>query len=154
MSALYLLDTCVISNVMKPGAQKLYPGLVARFERVVKEQGCYLSVVTVFEIRRGLECAARAGVAVAHRAAVEHLLAASRVFDLGGQDDPAWRFACDVWAAGRSRQPPVSLPTLEDLLIAATAHANDFTLLTTDAQLHSRLTLLGFGATLELVPIA
>ncbi len=154
MSSLYLLDTCVISNVMKPSAPELYPALVARYERIQGAQGCYLSVVTSFEIRRGLERAARAGLAVRHRAGIEHFLAAARFFDLGGANDPAWRFASDVWATGRSRRPTVSLPTLEDLLIVATAYANDFVLLTTDEKLCERLTELGFGGVAELVPVA
>lgn len=154
MSPLYLLDTCFVSNALKPGAQEKYPALVERFRRVINAQGCYLSIVTCFEIRRGLEESLRKGKSFKSRAGITLLLEQATIFDLGDADSPAWRFAADVWATAKARKPPLQPPTTEDLLIVATAHAHGFTLLTMDKALVECLTTLGFGAAVELVSLA
>ena len=123
---MYLIDTNVISEVRK--RSKANPGVVGFFDRVARtEDRVYVSVVTVGELRRGIEIIRRRGDA-GQATLLEEWLA--MVLDqyadhvLGFDAD-----AAQVWGHLRAANPEHAL----DKQIAAIALVHDLTIVTRDA---------------------
>ena len=120
---MYLIDTNVISEARKRG--KADPGVRAFFDRVVAQgQAVYLSVVTVGELRRGVDL-------IRHRGDLGQsaLLASWLQGVLDGYDSHILPFdapAAQVWGRLRVPDPTHAL----DKQIAATALVNDLTVVT------------------------
>lgn len=119
----YLLDSNVVSEVRKGG--RANKGVRAFFRRAVKEeQDLYLSVVTVGELRRGIEMVRHRGdlpQASLLEAWLETVLDEFGKHILPIDDDVA-----QLW--GRLRVPHAEHPI--DKLIAATALIHDLTVVT------------------------
>ncbi len=115
----YLLDTCVISELRKPQCQ---PAVLAWFSGVLASE-LYLSVLTLGEIRRGIESHrfkdARAAGALERWLEALELHYADRIL-------PVSSAVADRWGRLCPQQP---LPAI-DGLIAATALEHGLTLVT------------------------
>jgi toxin FitB len=119
----YLIDTNVISELRKK--EKAHPGVVAFFLKAASQnESLYLSVVTIGELRRGVELIRRRGD-TAQAALLEAWLQAK----LEGFVDRILSFdtdAAQVWGRLRVPDPAHEL----DKQIAATALVNDLTVVT------------------------
>jgi toxin FitB len=120
---MYLIDTNVISELRKK--EKAHPGVVAFFLKAASQnESLYLSVVTIGELRRGVELIRRRGD-TAQAALLEAWLQAK----LEGFVDRILSFdtdAAQVWGRLRVPDPAHEL----DKQIAATALVNDLTVVT------------------------
>jgi predicted nucleic acid-binding protein len=120
---MYLVDTCVVSEARKRNGA--HPGVRAFLQRVIEERvPVYLSVITVGELRRGVEAIrGRDGAQQAGRLErwLENLLATYPEQVLGIDTDTA-----QLWGAIRM---PAGVSPL-DRQIAATARIHDLTLVT------------------------
>lgn len=119
----YLLDTCVLSELRKP---KAHPGVMAWMAGIQPEEA-FLSVLTLGEIRRGLELR-RAKDQAAARALERWLLGleahyADRIL-------PLTATIADRWGRLSPHQP---LP-VTDGLIAATALEHKLTVVTRNTE--------------------
>jgi toxin FitB len=119
----YLIDTNVVSETRKKN--KANPGVIVFFDRVAAaDEAVFLSVVSVGELRRGVEIIRHRGD-VNQAALLEAWLTA--VLDQYGQNILAFEAdAAQVW--GRLRVPDPSHEL--DKQIAAIALVNDLTLVT------------------------
>jgi predicted nucleic acid-binding protein len=115
----YLIDTCVLSELRKP---KIHPG-VATWMAGIQPDEAFLSVITVGEIRRGIELR-RAKDPVAARALERWLLGLESHY--GDRILPVTPAIADRWGRLSPTQP---LP-VTDGLIAATALEHKFTVVT------------------------
>lgn len=131
MTTTLLLDTNTLSYWLKypaAAAKKPTPKLALMkrvYERVEEIETFCFSVLTKWEIERGYVDIG------AHRQLAEFatIVASSLVVPL---DDEVWRIAPEVWvAAKKSGKKPSDL----DVLIAATARARGFTLVTSDTNM-------------------
>ena len=115
----YLLDTCVISELRKPGCN---PGVSAWIARIQPHEA-FLSVLTLGEIRRGIELHRRKSPASA--ASLERWLNGLETH-YGDRVLPITAAVADTWGRLAPNQPlPVS-----DGLIAATALEHKLTVVT------------------------
>lgn len=118
---MYLIDTNVVSEARK----KANPGVIDFFDRVaVADEAVYLSVVSVGELRRGIEL-------IRHRGDTDQamLLEAWLTVVLQQYGENILAFDADaaqVWGRLRVPNPEHEL----DKQIAATALVNDLTLVT------------------------
>ena len=124
---MYLIDTNVISE-MRKGA-KADPGVRAFFRHLDKEKlDVFLSVITIGELRRGVELIRHRGD-TAQASRLERWLA--RV--IGGYDEYLLPFdedAAQIWGKLRVPRPENAL----DKQIAATALLHDLTVVTRNGQ--------------------
>ena len=124
---MYLVDTCVVSEARKQAGA--HPGVRAFLQRVIKERiPVFMSVITVGELRRGVErIRRRGGTRQAGRLEhwLENLLADYPEQILGVDADTA-----QLW--GALQMPPASHPFNRQ--IAATARIHDLTLVTGKAE--------------------
>lgn len=115
----YLLDTCVLSELRKPGCN---PGVSAWIARIQPSEA-FLSVLTLGEIRRGIELQRRKSPAAA--AALERWLHGLEMH-YGDRILPISGAVAGTWGRLAPHQPlPVS-----DGLIAATALEHKLTVVT------------------------
>lgn len=115
----YLLDTCVISELRKPGCN---PGVSAWISRIQPHEA-FLSVLTLGEIRRGIELQRRRSPAAA--AGLDRWLNGLETH-YGDRVLPICAVVTDTWGRLTPHQPlPVS-----DGLIAATALVHKLTVVT------------------------
>lgn len=120
---MYLIDTNVISEARK--GLRANPGVQAFFRRVAEEgTATYLSVVTVGELRRGVELIRHRGDA--EQARILSLWLDTILSDYGDQILPFDIDAAQVWGRLRVPHPHHEI----DKLIAATALMNDLTVVT------------------------
>jgi predicted nucleic acid-binding protein len=129
----YLLDTCVLSELRKPRAN---PGVVAWMEGVQPDE-VFLSVLTLGEIRRGIEL--RRGKDPAAARALERWLNGLEAHH-SDRILPITTAIADRWGRLSLKQP---LP-VTDGLITATALEHKLTVVTrnTDAFLRSGVNIL------------
>lgn len=120
---MYLLDTNIISELRKK--QRANAGVVGFFKQLTEQQArAYLSVITVGELRRGIELIRHRG----DRAQAQSLAAWLQII-LDEYDDNLLDFgkeAAQVWGRLRVPHPENAL----DKQIAATALIYDLTLVT------------------------
>ena len=123
---MYLIDTNVVSETRKE--KKANPGVIGFFDRIAASgEPVYLSVVSIGELRRGVEIIRYRGDAD-QAALLETWL--TNVLDQYGQNILAFGAdAAQVW--GRLRVPDPSHEL--DKQIAAIALVNDLTLVTRNA---------------------
>ena len=115
----YLLDTCVLSELRKPSCN---PGVSTWIARLQPHEA-FLSVLTLGEIRRGIELQRRKSPAAA--AVLERWLNGLEAH-YGDRILPISAAVADTWGRLAPHQPlPVS-----DGLIAATALAHKLTVVT------------------------
>ena len=120
---MYLIDTDVLSELRK--RERANPGVVAFFERAVREQArCYVSVVTIGELRRGVDLARHRGD-VPKAESLETWLRMI-VDEYGDHLLDVDRAAAELW--GRLRVP--ARENSIDKLIAATALIGGLTVVT------------------------
>ncbi len=120
---MYLIDTNVISEARKRA--KANPGVIDFFGRVaVADEAVYLSVVSVGELRRGIEL-------IRHRGDTDQAMLLEPwltvvVLEFGGHILAFDADAAQVWGRLRVPNPEHEI----DKQIAATALVNDLTLVT------------------------
>lgn len=122
---MFLLDTNIISEIRK--GKRSDPGVRAFFREAERDASAlYLSVVTVSELRRGVDMIRHRGD---HRQAstLETWLTAM-LADYASNILPVDSEVAQLWGKLRSRHPENAL----DKLIAATALINDLTVVTRD----------------------
>ncbi len=116
---MYLLDTSIISELRRQRADTS----VVRWFAAVPGDSLYLSVLTLGEIRRGVELARRKD---AVRAAALDRWIADTVRRFGSRILPIDSAVAELWG---ELNVPDALPAVDGLL-AATAIAHDYTLVT------------------------
>ena len=150
----YLFDTNIASYSVKPDAQQSMAGLLGEVERRLREQGALaISVVTQYELRRGVRKLLLHGKGKTKAAKVEHLI---RTADVLGLDLPlyaGWGIAAEIWAHAGVAKPAVTIPEA-DLLVAATAAFHQRTLVTSDRTLAANLEATGFPLRVDVVEVA
>lgn len=124
------------------------PGLVQRVDDVIAVDGARVSIVTVYEIERGLKKLELRGQGQAKRRLFKMFLSTTTVYGLDAYSGRAWDIAADLHARAAVRIPTITFEEA-DLLIFATALANQMRLLTSDQRLVERLTELGLGEHVE-----
>lgn len=124
---MYLVDTTVVSEIRKK--DRANPGVRAFFHRVAKEDiDLYLSVVTVGELRRGVEIVRHRGDA-AQADSLEAWL--TTVLNEFGQNIlPVDDHAGQLWGRLRVPHPEHAL----DKLIAATGMIHNLTVVTRNVE--------------------
>lgn len=143
MSTQFLLDTCAVQHYLHPRAGVQWPDVQARIEEAVAASGgLYISAITAFEIRRGLEVLARRGDGRRKIRLAELFLRNAVILDLGDCGGAPWRIAVGLFADGKVHEPAIHIADA-DLLIAATAIAHERILVTADRGLHEYLQALG-----------
>ena len=146
----HLIDTSALQHYLHPQAQSKWPKLVERVDAVMSADGTLnLSAMTAYELRRGLRVLALQNRGQAKTRRAELLLRQSVILGLGG----AWSVATDIYAAAAVHKPAIVLSD-GDTLIAATAFAAKYTLVTSDAKLGKNLSALGYGGQVETLRLA
>jgi predicted nucleic acid-binding protein len=153
MSVARLLDTCTVSQYLASEAASKTPGLVQRVDAVIDADGARISVVTLYELDRGLMKLELRGGGQQKRRLFTMFLSTTIVYGMDSQAGRAWQIAADLYARAAVRSPGITLEEA-DLLIFATAQANGMRLLTSDQRLVERLTELGFGDDVEHVAVS
>jgi predicted nucleic acid-binding protein len=148
MSVVHLLDTCTISQYLSPDAAKRMPGLVQRVDDVIAADGARVSIVTLYEINRGLRKLELRGEGTRKRRLFTMFFSTTTVYGLDAGAGRAWEIAADLHARAAVRSPTITLEEA-DLLVFSTALANELCLLTTDQRLAARVTELGLGEHVE-----
>jgi predicted nucleic acid-binding protein len=145
MSTSFLLDTCVVQRYLDPRTQQQWPHVQECVDCAVAESGgLYISAITAFEIRRGLEVLARKGEGRRKLRMAELFLRNAMILELGGRGGAPWRVAIGLFAGGQVLKPAINIADA-DLLIAATAIAHERILVTADRRLHENLKGLGYA---------
>lgn len=127
----WLIDTNVISELRRPRPA----AKVVRFIASRKLAGLHLSVVTLAEIRFGIELQSEAAIRASLKDWLEHRIRpqfAGRTLAITEDVMLRWRF---LVAEGRKAGHTYSQP---DLIIAATAHEYDLTVVTRDTSEYRR----------------
>jgi predicted nucleic acid-binding protein len=117
-------------------------------DEVIATDGARISVVTIYEIDRGLKKLELRGEGKKKRRLFTMFFSAAIIYGLDTQSGRAWDIAADLYARAAVRSPTITFEEA-DLLIFATALANQMRLLTSDQRLVERLTDLGFGEHVE-----
>lgn len=152
MSFPRMLDTCVLSAYIGSRAREKTPRLVNRVDEVMATDGARLSIVTVYEIERGLRRLELEGQGSKKRRVFTMLLGGTTVY---GLDEPAargWEIAADLHARAAVRSPALVIAEA-DLLIIATAVAHGLTLVTSDVAMADHARTLRLGAQVELIAV-
>jgi predicted nucleic acid-binding protein len=144
MTAAHLLDTCTISQYLSPDAAKRMPRLVQRVDDVIAADGARVSIVTLYEIDRGLKKLELRGEGKRKRRLFTMFFSTAIVHGMDARSGRAWDIAADLYARAAVRAPTITIEEA-DLLVFSTALANELRLLTTDQRLVARLTELGLG---------
>jgi predicted nucleic acid-binding protein len=153
MTVAHLLDTCTISQYLSPDAAKKMPGLVQRVDEVIAADGARVSIVTLYEINRGLKKLELRGEGKRKRRLFTMFFSTTTVYGLDAQSGRAWEVASDLYARAAVRSPTITIEDA-DLLVFSTALANELRLLTSDQRLVVRLTDLGLGDHVEALPVS
>lgn len=148
MSVVHLLDSCTVSQYLAPDAATRTPGLARRVDEVIATDGARISIVTRYEIERGLKKLELRGAGARKRRLFAMFFSTTTIYGLDAQAGRAWDLAADLYARAAVRTPTITFDEA-DLLIFATALANQLRLLTSDLRLAERLTELGFGEHVE-----
>lgn len=147
----FLFDTNVAQTLIDPRAAKRTPALLAEVEARVRQQGgLVISVVTAYELRRGVRVLRLRGQGRRKEVRVERLIRAADVLGLDVPAFGAWTVAAELFAQGSVRSPSIVIADA-DLLIAATAKHYGRTLVTSDARLAENLAAIGQGPALDLL---
>lgn len=143
----------MVSQYLAPDAPTKYPGLVKRVRDLVTSQGVCLSVVTVYELRRGVRLLVARGEGRRKERRLNMFLQEATALSLDHDGGQGWNVAADLWVRGQLHKPAVNVSE-GDLLILATAITHGRALLTTDAALGDRAQELGVGGAVEVLPLA
>jgi predicted nucleic acid-binding protein len=148
MSVAHLLDTCTVSHYLASDAAKKTPGLLQRVDDVISADGARISIVTFYEIDRGLKKLELRGGGQKKRRLYTMFFSTTTIYGLDAQSGRAWNIAADLYARAAVRNPTITFEEA-DLLVFATALTNEMKLLTSDRGLVARLTELGLGEHVE-----
>jgi predicted nucleic acid-binding protein len=133
-----IVDTCVISRYWEDEAP---PPLVERFEQCLEVEEAAISAVTEYELRRGLMLSAFSNRDAHKRRLFDQFLREVPIVPLEGNGLRVWQIAASIWAR---RAAVGRIPGEADILVAATAIAHKYRLLTCDEKLHDGLSALGY----------
>lgn len=153
MSVAHLLDSCVVSHYLARGAAKKTPALVERVERVIAAEGARVSIVTVYEIDRGLKKLALRGEGRTKRRLFTMFFGTATIYGMDAPNGRPWDIAGDLHARAATHSPAIVFEE-GDLLIFSTALANQLKLLTSDERLATRIAQLGLAAQVDCIPVA
>lgn len=132
-----ILDTNLISAYLRPKVAE--DARRAFVHQCLIDGTAGISVVTKYELERGLQKLLYAGSDQERRGAMKRFVELKKflvslpVYGLDGRMGEGWEIAARLWAAGRARKPSVSLEEA-DLLIAATAALHGQTLATAETK--------------------
>jgi predicted nucleic acid-binding protein len=116
------------------------------------EDGARVSVVTVYELERGirkLEYLDRGG---AKRRVLDMFLEGTTIYSLDAPTMRGWFIAADLYGQAAARSPAIVFGEA-DLLILATALAHGMVLLTSDDALADLCVAMGLGAHVERIAV-
>lgn len=148
-----MLDTSTLSAYIGSRAREKTPLLVKRVEEIIATDGARISIVTMYEIDRGLRKLDLQGQGRVKRRVLTMILAGTTVY---GLDEPAargWDIAADLHARAAVRSPALTISEA-DLLIIATAVAHGLMIVTSDVAMAEHARTLGLGAQVELIAVA
>ncbi|MCA9593768.1 MAG: PIN domain-containing protein [Myxococcales bacterium] len=149
----FLFDTNVAQALIDPRVAKRSPQMVAEVEARVRQQGgLVISVVTAYELRRGVRVLRLRDRGRRKEVRIERLI---RTADVLGLDVPAfgaWMVAAELFAQASVKRPSIVIDDA-DLLIAATAKHYGRTLVTSDARLAENLEAVGQGPAIDLLRV-
>jgi predicted nucleic acid-binding protein len=153
MSVPRLLDTSAISLYLAPRAVEKTPRLVNTLDNVIATDGVRLSIVTYYEIDRGLQKLELGGHGRKKRQLFNMFLSTATVFGLDNSSYRGWTVAAELHARAATASPAIVFEE-GDLLILATALAHEMQLLTCDHRLAHRASDLGLGDRVEQVEVS
>ncbi|MBI5512149.1 MAG: type II toxin-antitoxin system VapC family toxin [Deltaproteobacteria bacterium] len=138
----YVVDTCVLSDAVKHARDGTWrhPMLRARLLAILAEQDLCVSVVSLYELRRGLLAGQ---VGARRRAELTRLLEGATSIDMGWSYEPTWAKAAELFAAVPGGHGDA------DIFIAATAITLGRVLLASDRGLAAFLVSAGSGPAVE-----
>lgn len=145
----WLFDTCAVSSYLERDSKKRALDLLPLWS-AAQADGIYLASVTVYELRRGVRRLRLREEGHRLEVDLEKLLRSVYVLPLDDFGGKVWRTAAELWARGRNMNPNLKLGEV-DLLIAATAIANERTLVTMDRGLSEGLARLGHAAEVRFI---
>lgn len=145
-----LLDTSIVSHYLAPDAPRRTPSLVQRVNEIAASDGARISLVTFYELDRGLRKLELRNQGSARRCYFAMFM--SSVTTYGLDTNHGWELAADLHARAAVRAPAIVLEEA-DLLIFATALAHHMQLLTCDRPLAERLRELEHGERVEQIEV-
>lgn len=149
MTKLHAFDSCVVSNFLKPRAEREWPSFHGRVQTLIATEGGYaLPSIAIFEISRGLRELEIAGRDIKKVARTRRFLFSATELPTSGD---VLGLAVEVWA--RARINGQTIPD-HDLLVACTAMHHDRIIVTTDTGMGAWMNENGYQAWLELLPLA
>jgi predicted nucleic acid-binding protein len=153
MSVAHLLDSCIVSHYLARGAGKKTPALVQRVEGIIAADGARISVVTLYEIDRGLKKLALRGEGRRKQRLFSMFFSTTTIYGMDALSGRAWNVASDLHARAANESPAIVFEE-GDLLSFATALANQLKLVTSDERLAARIRQLELDAHVECLPVA
>ncbi len=118
-----MLDTSTLSAYIGSRAREKTPLLVKRVEEIIATDGARISIVTMYEIDRGLRKLELEGQGRGKRRLFTMILAGTTVY---GLDEPAargWEVAAELHARAAVRSPASASPQLRSSPSARHAHS-------------------------------
>lgn len=153
MSVPRLLDTSTLSHYFGSRARATTPELVKYVDDLIASDGARISIVTMYEIERGLRKLEVGGGGRTKRRLFAMFMSSTTVYGLDAPQGAGWLVAADIYARASTRSPAIVFGEA-DLLILATAQMNNLTLVTSDSPFAEHVRALGYGAQLVEVPLA
>jgi predicted nucleic acid-binding protein len=150
----FVFDTCFLSNAIHPKAPARWPHVLTRYCELVRGQGLILASASLFELRRGMQVSGPSGpYGPRRRAELERVLSTAEIIGIEGTygATAGWEAASLLWAD--AFRADCKFRDTEDLLIAATAEAAGFRVITTDADFAKTLRAINRASLVELVAI-
>lgn len=147
-----ILDTSVISRYLMPAASDRFPALVKRVDELLIAGGAAVSLITVYELDRGLREMQYRGTRDRDKAdLVDRFLRVLPILSLDANQGLGWKIAGELWARCRTHRPSIT-PDEGDLLIAACAGAHQHDIVTADKGFYEWMTAIELGMAIEFLP--
>lgn len=135
-----LLDTNLVSVWIGGRDARRYPATFREIDALLARSPLSISMVTLYELRRGVEALLEKDQGRSKRVAIEKFLDRVELLGLDGPDGGGWNVAARFWARARSKGITF---TDGDLLITATASFHKRELITSDRRLVDNLLTIG-----------
>jgi len=153
MSPPRLLDTSIVSLYIAPRAAEKTPKLLDTVDAVIATDGARISIVTYYELDRGLRKLELRNEGRTKRRYFTMFVSGTTLLGLDASSFRGWDIAAGLHARAATLTPAIVFEDA-DLLILATALAYDLRLLTADRNLANRAADLGIADGVELVEVS